>query len=79
MSPLGPVKPKKKPKPKKVSFVNNEFGWLDAENELEVGVEIFVCIEEETPVFDLLESGTYTLDTGIEITVIDGIIDEVVG
>lgn len=74
MSPLGPKKPIKKPKPKKISFVNNDLGWLDAESELEIGSEIFVCIDEDKPAFDLLESGTYTLFTGEEIEVENGII-----
>lgn len=74
MSPLGPKKPIKKPKPKKIKFVNDDLGWLDAESELEIGTEIYVCTNEETPEFDLLESGTYTLDTGYEIEVENGII-----
>lgn len=77
MSPLGPKKPKKKPKPKKISFVNNEFGWLDAEQDLEIGSEIFVCVDEDMPIFDLLETGTYTLDTGYEIEVENGVITNV--
>lgn len=74
MSPLGPKKPIKKPKPKKVSFINDEYGWIDGNAELTTGTEIYVCINEEKPEFDLLESGIYTLSTGIELEVENGVI-----
>ena len=76
---LGPVKPKKKPKPKKVAFINNEFGWIDAEENFEIGATLYVCTQEEPPLFDIVENGTYTTITGLDVTIIDGIIDEIAG
>ena len=76
-APLGPVKPIKKPKPKKISFVNNEFGWLDAEQDFELGSTLYVCTQDDPALYDIVESGTYTTATGLEVTIIDGIIDEI--
>lgn len=76
---LGPIKPRKKPKPKKITFEGDVYGWMDAADTFEVGREIYVCIQEEPALFDLVESGVYTTTTGLEVTVIDGIIDEIAG
>jgi hypothetical protein len=74
---LGPIKPRKKPKPKKISFQGDLYGWIDASEELEEGVELFTCTQDEPALFELVESGTYLTTTNLEVTVIDGIIDEV--
>ena len=79
MAALGPVKPKKKPKPKKVAFINNEFGWIDAEENFEIGATLYVCTQEDPAIFDIVENGTYTTITGLDVTIIDGIIDEIAG
>ena len=47
MATSGPKKPKK-PKAKPIKLANNEFAWIDSESSFEEGVEIFVCIEENT-------------------------------
>lgn len=76
MAAAGPKKPKK-PKAKPIKLVNNEFAWIDAESTFEEGVEIFVCVEEETYNYQPLDSGDYTLDSGVVFSVIDGIIDTI--
>lgn len=73
-APLGPRKPKKKPKPKQVNFINDEFGFIDGNAELVTSVEIYACIDEDASEFELVQSGTYTLENGGVVTVIDGII-----
>lgn len=72
-SPLGPVRPRK-PKPKKQKLANNEFCWMDSEDTLAVGTELFVCIQEDPAVFDLLQSGVYTTEDGNDFTVSDGVV-----
>ena len=77
MSPAGPIKPIKKPKPKKISLVGGNFAWLDGEENLEAGVSLYVCIQEDPAIFDELESGTYTTLSNETIIVTEGVIDEV--
>lgn len=76
MATSGPKKPKK-PKAKPIKLVNDEFAWIDSESSFEEGVEIFVCTEEKTYNYEPLNSGDYTTDSGIEFTVIDGVIDSI--
>lgn len=77
---LGPVKPKKKPKPKKVTLFDEEgnevYGWLDCADTFAQGVEIFACVEEDMPIFDKAK-GTYTDTSGSTVTIIDGIVYEI--
>ncbi len=73
MATSGPKKPKK-PKSKPIKLVNNEFAWIDASEDFEVGVEIFVCTEEDTQNYELLDSETYTLESGVEFEVLNGLI-----
>jgi len=75
--PLGPKRPIKKPSPKIIEFVNNDCAFVDAQDGFQIGSEIFVCTDEVTPTFELLQSDTYTLASGDELIVIDGVIDEV--
>lgn len=75
--PLGPKRPIKKPSPKIVEFVNNDCAFVDAQDGFQVGSEIFVCTEETTPIFEKLQSDTYTLSSGDNFVVINGVIDEI--
>jgi len=75
--PLGPKRPIKKPLPQIVECTNNDCAFVDAQDRFQVGSEIFVCTEETTPTFELLESGSYFLESGDEFIVIDGVIDEI--
>ncbi len=75
---LRPKKPIKKPKPKKINFINGNFGWIDAQDEFEVGTTLFTCTDENTPVFEEVQPGTYTLETGVPVVIgTDGVIDEI--
>ena len=76
MSTAGPKKPKK-PKAKPIKLVNGDYAWIDAEATFSEGVEIFVCTQEDTHNYELLDDGTYTLDSGVSFDVIDGIIDTI--
>lgn len=74
MAALNPIKPKKKPKPKKLKLANDEFCWYDGEETLTSGVtELFVCVDDETPSFELLDDGTYTLESGVTFDVFEGV------
>jgi hypothetical protein len=77
---LGPIKPRKKPKPKKVTLFDEDgievYGWLDCSDSVALNVEIFACIDEETPIFEKA-GGVYTDQSGNTITIIEGIIDEI--
>lgn len=75
--PLGPKRPIKKPLPQIVECINNDCAFVDAQDGFQVGSEIFVCTEEITPVFELLESGEYSLESGDNFIVINGVIDEI--
>jgi hypothetical protein len=77
MTPLGPKKPKKKPKPRPVKFMGEDWGFLNENDILEVGTSIYVCTDEDKPDFDLLETGTYYLENGNELKTIDGVISEI--
>lgn len=75
---LRPKKPIKKPKPKKINFIDGNFGWIDAEDEFAVGTTLFTCTDEFIPVFDEVKPGTYTLETGESVVIgADGVIDEI--
>lgn len=71
---LGPKRPLKRPSPKAIEMINKDVIFIDAADVIQQGTQVFVCAEEETPVFELLESGSYTQADGNVITVIDGII-----
>jgi len=77
---LGPIKPRKKPKPKKVTLFDEDgievYGWIDSADSVAQNVEIFACIDEDIPLFGNGE-GVYTDQSGNTITIIDGIIDEI--
>jgi len=77
MSPLGPKRPKKKPAPKPVKFMGEDIAFINGSENLEIGVEIFVCTNEDAPEFDQLESGTYNLEEGGSIIVTDGFISAI--
>ena len=76
MAALGPKRPLHKPRPKAVEFVNNEVAFVDAEEGFIEGAEIFVCTDEITPTFELLDSGHYTLENGDVIEVLNGVIND---
>lgn len=76
-TPLGPKRPIKKPSPKIIECIDGNCAFVDAQDGFKVGSEIFVCTEETTPVFELLESGEYTLESGDNFSVVNGIIDEI--
>lgn len=77
MTNLGPKRPKKKPAPKPVKFMGEDIAFIDGSEDLQIGVEIFVCTNEDTPEFDHLESSTYNLLNGGSLVVIDGVISEI--
>lgn len=74
---LGPVKPKKKPKPKKVTLFDSEgvevYAWLDCADTFTQGVEVFACVEEDMPIFDKAE-GSYTDESGNPVSIVNGIL-----
>jgi hypothetical protein len=76
-APLGPKRPRKKPKPKSISCTNGDYAFIDGDSSFSEGVEIFVCTDEDENKFESLESGTYFTATGIEFTVVDGVIDSI--
>ena len=76
MATSGPKKPKK-PKAKPIKLVNDEFAWISCEDSFEEGVEIFVCVEENTHNYEPLDTDTYTLDSGVTFEVLDGIVDSI--
>ena len=71
---LGPKRPRKRPKPKAIEMTNNDVIFIDAADTIQSGTEVFVCTEEEAPIFELLESGSYTQADGNVITIVDGIV-----
>lgn len=75
--PLGPKRPIKKPLPQIVECTNNDCAFVDAQDGFQVGSEIFVCTDENIPTFDKLQSDTYTLSSGDNFVVINGVIDEI--
>jgi hypothetical protein len=74
---IGPKRPRKKPKPKSISCANGDYAFIDGDSNFEVGVEIFVCTDEEENKFEPLESGTYFTDLGVEFEVVDGVVVEI--
>lgn len=72
-APLGPKRPKKKPKPKQVDC-SGGYVFIDGNAELEEGVEIYVCTNEEESDFALLETGAYETINGILFNVTDGVL-----
>ena len=74
---LGPIKPKKKPRPKPIKFEGGNIAFIDGEDNFTQGVQIWVCLDEDTAEMGLLESVTYTTINSEDVTVIDGIIDEI--
>lgn len=74
---LGPVKPKKKPRPKPIKFEGGNIAFIDAEDSFAPLTPIYVCLNEDSGIMGGLESGTYTTLAGEVVTVIDGIIDEI--
>ena len=74
---LGPIKPKKKPRPKPIKFVGGDIAFIDGEDNFAPLVQIWVCLDEDSGEMGLLESGTYTTINSEDVTVIDGIIDEI--
>lgn len=77
MAVLGPKRPLRKPRPTAIEFAQNNVAFVDSEEGFTEGSEIFVCTEENTPEFDLLDSGLYFLANGDQMTVINGVIDEI--
>lgn len=71
---LGPKRPLKRPTPKAIEMINNNVIFIDAADVIEQGTQVFVCSDEETPIFEMLESGSYTQADGNVITVVDGIV-----
>lgn len=76
-APLGPKRPRKKPKPKSISCTNDNYAFIDGDATFDIGVEIFVCTDEEENKFEPLESGTYFTANGFEFVVVDGVIDQI--
>jgi hypothetical protein len=71
-APLGPPTPKK-PKAKGLQFMDGLFAYISCEDAVTTNTEIFAWVESEND-YSPLESGTYTLLSGAEIVVVDGII-----
>lgn len=74
---LGPIKPKKKPRPKPIKFEGGNIAFINGEDNFTQGVQIWVCLDEDAAEMGLLESGTYTTINSEDVTVIDGVIDEI--
>lgn len=79
---LGPIKPKKKPRPKPIKFEGGNIAFIDGEDTFSEQVQIWVCIDADTGEMGLLESNPggvpyITLD-GKEVQVVNGVIDEIV-
>lgn len=72
--PLGPKRPLKRPSPKAIEMINKDVIFIDAADVIQQGTQVFVCSDEEAPVFELLESGSYTQADGNVITIVDGIV-----
>lgn len=70
--PLGPPVPKK-PKPKQHKFMDDLYGYTSCGEELVGGIELYAWSEEDAD-FLLVETGEYTTENNVEISVIDGII-----
>jgi hypothetical protein len=70
----GPKRPKKKPKPKSIALAGGDYAFIDGDSAFEEGVEIFVCTNEETNEFELLETGNYSLLNGDSFEVVDGVV-----
>jgi hypothetical protein len=69
--PLGPPT-HKKPKPKPIKFINDEYGYISCEDELIAGTELFaVDIDGQ---FQPVQTGFYVLISGDPIEIVDGII-----
>tara|TARA_R110000868_G_scaffold23387_1_gene94402 strand:- start:3873 stop:4106 length:234 start_codon:yes stop_codon:yes gene_type:complete len=71
---IGPKRPLKRPTPKAIEMINNNVIFIDAADVIQQGTQVFVCSDEKTPVYELLESGSYTQADGNVITVVDGIV-----
>jgi hypothetical protein len=74
---IGPKRPRKKPKPKTIACANDDFAFINGDESFQVGVEIFVCTDEEENKFEPLESGTYFTDLGVEFEVVNGEVVEI--
>lgn len=72
---LGPIKPKKKPRPKPIKFEGGNIAFIDGEDELVTGTPIYVCLNEDSGIMGGLQTGTYTLETGELFSVTNGIVD----
>lgn len=75
-TPIGPKRPIKKPLPQIIECMEG-IAIVDAEDNFFEGSQIFVCTDENLPIYELLESGTYTLTDGTSFIVVDGVIDEI--
>ena len=78
---LGPIKPKKKPRPKPIKFEGGNIAFIDGEDNFTQGVQIWVCLDEDTAEMGLLQTNPggvpyVTLDE-FQVQVIDGVIDEI--
>lgn len=74
---IGPKRPRKKPKPKQVACANGNYLFINGDENFDIGVEVFVCTDEDENKFELLESGTYFTSEGVEFEVVNGIIDSI--
>lgn len=69
--PLGPPTPKK-PKPKAVKFMGDLYGYIDSDADITGGTEIYAV--DANSEFQLVETGTYQLESGPVIQIIEGVI-----
>jgi hypothetical protein len=69
MAVLGPKRPLHRPKPTEVACENGNFIYLDGNEVFQSGTELFVCIDEDTNQFELLDDGHYKLLDGTSFEV----------
>lgn len=74
---IGPKRPRKKPKPKQVACSSGNYLFINGDETFDIGVEVFVCTDEDENKFELLESGIYFTSEGVEFEVVNGIIDSI--
>lgn len=69
MAILGPKRPLQRPKPTEVACENGNFLYIDGNEVFQSGTELFVCTDEQTNTFELLDDGHYKLADGTNFEV----------
>jgi hypothetical protein len=69
MATIGPKRPFQRPKPFEVACENGNFIYIDGNELFQSGTELFVCTDEQTNQFELLDDGFYKLLDGTSFEV----------